>query len=314
MITVLIITYNHENTIARAIESVLNQKTKFNFKVRIYDDASNDNTFKIIKKYVSNYSDRITLIRRRKNLGEKNQFYALHDIKTKYFAILDGDDYWCDENKLQIQIEILENNNDCSFCAHNTIIDYNNSYKKKYLNYCTQKFNAIQNNKKSFYIEPHISSRVYRTECLNFNELKNPQIIVKDIACNCYYLIKGKLFYIDKVMSVYNYNFNGIYSSKSSLLQRFLRSSIIYQINKEFNFSYDKLFFNLFYKILNSSCISYIKWLLSKNKDIYYLKELNKYKMKYLQENLKDIKPLFLLKIKILGKSFCLRCTRERNL
>ena len=125
LLTALIVAYNHKNSIAKAIESVLEQKTNFKFQIWVLDDASTDGTSDIIKEYANKYPDKITHVLREKNLGGiQNVFQAVSKIDTKYYSTLEGDDYWTDENKLQIQVDILENNPDCSFCAHNTLKKY----------------------------------------------------------------------------------------------------------------------------------------------------------------------------------------------
>ena len=95
------------------------QVTTFKFKIIICDDCSSDNTQNIIKRYKKNFPDRISLILRKKNLGyQKSILYALKGCDTKYTAILEGDDFWTDSNKLQKQVDYLEQNPDCSLCTH----------------------------------------------------------------------------------------------------------------------------------------------------------------------------------------------------
>lgn len=119
MITVFLFSYNHSSFIEEAIESILEQVTTFNFKIIICDDCSSDNTQNIIKKYKKNFPDRISLILRKKNLGyQRSILYALKDCDTKYTAILEGDDFWTDVNKLQKQVDYLEENPFVSLCTH----------------------------------------------------------------------------------------------------------------------------------------------------------------------------------------------------
>lgn len=121
-VSVICLTYNHEDYLERALESILSQTTSFQFELLIHDDASTDNTKRIIKKYKDNYPDIITAI-----YEEQNQFSKGVDIvrkvvipvaKGEYFALCEGDDYWTDNNKLQKQIDFLDNHIDFSWCVH----------------------------------------------------------------------------------------------------------------------------------------------------------------------------------------------------
>lgn len=259
LVTVLLVTYNHIDSFDKAIQSVLCQKTNFSFQIIVLDDASTDGTSELIKKY--EHIPNIKIITREKNTNGKNTYLGLKEVNTKYYAILETDDYWSDENKLQIQVDILENNPDCSFCAHNTLVNYiSENRTKSFIDCKTKKFSFPPKRiTKKYYIEPHTSSRLYRSECLNLDEIKNPIIATYDIASNFYFLTKGNLYYIDKVMSVYNYTSKGIYSGASSYSQRFKSANVINQLNEEFNFKYNYLLARFFSTILNLNFFTYLQ-------------------------------------------------------
>ena len=261
LVTVILLTFNHINTFEKAINSVLEQKTNFPFQIIVYDDASTDGTSEIVKKYTD--IPNVKAVIREENAHGKNLYLALKDVNTKYYAILETDDYWCDENKLQTQVDILENNPDCSFCAHNTLVNYVKTNKTK----------------------EYITSRLYRSECLNLDEIKNPIIATYDIAVNFYFFTKGSLYYIDKVMSVYNYTAKGVYSGLSSFEQRYKSASVIHQINDEFDYKYNSLLSRFFLTRLNLNFIIYLILKFSKSKSFlksYYQKILDTYKKRYL--------------------------------
>ena len=266
LLTALIVAYNHKNSIAKAIESVLEQKTNFKFQIWVLDDASTDGTSDIIKEYANKYPEKIIHILREHNLGGiQNAYQAISKIDTKYYSTLEGDDYWTDENKLQIQVDILENNPDCSFCAHNTLkkyptnenhIQHNQQYLKSKIK--TGKYKFPKNVKRD-YIEPHYSSRVYRTSCLNLDKIKNPLIVCYDTAVTFWFLQFGKLYYTDKIMSVYNYTYQGVYSGLSAQMQKHMGASVIVQINEAFDFRYNKMFVDFFKKKIPMSIFEYLK-------------------------------------------------------
>lgn len=123
-VTVLIITFNHSKYISKCIESVLNQKTNFNYEILIHDDASSDNTVEIINSYIQKFGNKIRLISQKINqypIGINNIIfkYVVPHIKGKYVTYTDGDDYWCDEEKLQKQYNYMEAHDKCSLCISN---------------------------------------------------------------------------------------------------------------------------------------------------------------------------------------------------
>ena len=112
VVSVAIVTYNHEKFIAQAIESALNQQTDFRYEIVVGDDASSDSTFNICCRYKNEFPDKIKLVRSNTNRGLVwNYLQVLNECSGKYIAILEGDDYWTDRAKLRKQIEILEH--DC---------------------------------------------------------------------------------------------------------------------------------------------------------------------------------------------------------
>lgn len=120
LVSVRCITYNHENYIAQALDGFLMQKTNFPFEVIVHDDASPDRTADIVREYERKYPGII------KPIYEEENQYSKRDgslgrimnaaCKGKYIAICEGDDYWIDENKLQIQVDFLEKNSEYGMC------------------------------------------------------------------------------------------------------------------------------------------------------------------------------------------------------
>lgn len=126
MVSVVCMTYNQEKYIKKCINSLINQKTTFQYEIIIHDDCSTDGTVSILKKYKEKYKEKICLI-----LQETNQYskgvnileeIVMPYVRGKYIAFCEGDDYWCDVNKLQLQVSIMERNPQCWICAHSVSI------------------------------------------------------------------------------------------------------------------------------------------------------------------------------------------------
>lgn len=116
--------YNVEKYIDECLTSVLSQKVNFEYLIYIGNDGSNDNTLPIIQSYKKKYPQTIELFITdrlpRKYPGDYINFRNLFlKTKTEYFCVLDGDDFWLDEYKLQKQIDFLDNNKDFTVCGHN---------------------------------------------------------------------------------------------------------------------------------------------------------------------------------------------------
>lgn len=109
LVSVAVITYNMEKYLRPLLDSILKQKVNFTYEVIIDDDCSPDNSRGIIKEYQKKYPNIIKPIFRDKNVGgSKNMFGVLQHCQGKYIAILEGDDFWEDEEKLQYQVDFLE--------------------------------------------------------------------------------------------------------------------------------------------------------------------------------------------------------------
>ena len=122
MVSIICATFNHEKYIKRALDSFLMQKLKYKFEVVIHDDASTDNTPKIIKEYEKKYPDIFSCIYANENRTSKGvsvfKDYLIPASKGKYIAFCEGDDYFVDPLKLQKQVDYMESHPDCTLCVH----------------------------------------------------------------------------------------------------------------------------------------------------------------------------------------------------
>ena len=121
-VSVLLITYNHEKVIAQAIDSVVMQKTTFPIEVVIGEDCSTDGTRAIVRAYSEKYPALIRAILPEVNQGPfQNVMRTLNACRGQYIAGLEGDDYWTDPDKLQVQADFLDNHSECSISFHKVV-------------------------------------------------------------------------------------------------------------------------------------------------------------------------------------------------
>lgn len=128
IVSVVCCTYNQENYIKNCLEGFVNQKTTFPFQVIVHDDASTDSTAQIVREYERNYPEIIKGIYQKENqfsIHPKRISKFTHPMLTgKYVAFCEGDDYWCDNEKLEQQYNAMESNPDCSICVHKVEMIY----------------------------------------------------------------------------------------------------------------------------------------------------------------------------------------------
>lgn len=111
LVSVIMLTYRHARYLSQAIEGVLAQRTSFAIELLIADDASPDDTMDIVRQRQHERPDVIRGIHGRENIGAfRNGIRASGFVRGQFVAYCEGDDYWTDPNKLQMQIDWLERN------------------------------------------------------------------------------------------------------------------------------------------------------------------------------------------------------------
>lgn len=215
LVSVLMLTYNHEKFVAQAIESVLMQQVNYKYEIVIGEDCSTDRTRDIIVDFKNQYGNNIKLILQEKNTGGyKNSTDAYNACRGKYIALLEGDDYWTDPHKLQKQVEFLEKNPDFAICFHNMQIIYEDELHKNCLSNINQQ--EITN------IEELAScgNYIYTASCFFrkfLSELPDwiYQCPVGDYPIHLLNAQYGKIKFIDEVMGVYRVHKGGMWENKS---------------------------------------------------------------------------------------------------
>lgn len=214
-LTALVLTYNHEKTLARALDSILEQDTQYPLRIVIAEDASTDKTQHICKAYAKKFPDIITLRLQPHNTRGRHVTDALAEITTKYITILEGDDYWCNKNKVQTALDFLESHRKYTVFAHDTMYHSNQDGTDKSLVHDIHGLKNVKNTRGfDNYIYLHTSSRIYR-RCINIEEVFSHKVLAYDTYLAFLHLDKGPLYYYDKIMSVYNITGKGAWSKLS---------------------------------------------------------------------------------------------------
>ena len=250
LVSVCCTAYNHEKYIRSCLDGFVNQNTNFKYEVIVHDDASTDNTASIIQEYAEKHPDIIKPILQRENQYSKGiKIYKKHIFPKctgKYIAYCEGDDYWCDYDKLQKQVDILEENPEYVACVHQT----------KMLNLRDKKESLFVSYDKSCLVEVekffgatipwHTSSLMFRAE---LND-KRPSFCfiskqVGDWPTGVFLVLTGPVYFINDTMSIYRRFTEGSWSvmNVSKPNPEFWKEMVeILQLVDEYsNFKYHKL-------------------------------------------------------------------------
>ncbi|WP_075981920.1 glycosyltransferase [Bacillus massilinigeriensis] len=219
LVSINCITYNHEKYISDAIEGFLHQKTDFEYEILIGEDCSTDCTREIVEKYAKSYPNLIRVITSSRNVGAaENMRRLFQNSKGKYIALCEGDDYWIDMNKLQKQVDYMENNPDCTLCFHNGIVveDKNKINDRSVIPW-------MKNNEK-YYFNRSCQYTAGELALLGYIPTASylyPKHLLEDLPDWCYNAIVGdnviKLitsshgyaYYMNECMSVYRFGIGG---------------------------------------------------------------------------------------------------------
>lgn len=207
-ISVIVITYNHENYIGHTLESILMQDFEGTMEILVGDDCSTDKTRDVIMEYVNLNPGRITPILREKNLGAtKNSIDVIERARGKYLAFLEGDDFWTDNSKLQKQVEFLNENPDVIAVYHRTnIVDQNeNPMHEKSSGFIQSEYTTYEYERGIF--PGHTSSLVCRnifaTNMDSYRSIMESHPLIGDRTVVLLLLLEGKIKVMVDWMSSY---------------------------------------------------------------------------------------------------------------
>jgi len=244
-LSIVLLTYNHEKYVSQALESILMQKVDFDYELIVCEDCSTDKTRDIILQYANKFKN-IKLLFNKKNYGAPFTFMMskYNCSNAKYIALLEGDDYWTDQDKLQQQVDFLDKNLDFVGCSHDTEVFYEKEQRRvsmsegKTIKSVNGIADIIEN---GFYA--HTSSYVWRNIFKQGypKEMCYNQTLMGDWLLSMLYAKNGKIKYIDKVMTCYRVTGNGIWTKLSKPQQQFrlFRANYVYDklLNCEHKFA-----------------------------------------------------------------------------
>lgn len=212
ILSVIVITYGQEKYIKQAVDSIIMQKTNFKFEIIVGNDCSPDNTANILNEYKNGENYIFRIFNREKNVGPtKNLYLTIKEAKGKYVAFLEGDDYWTDENKLQMQVDFLEDPQNEKYVA--VAADFNDvdldgkflikhsdniQYHKRYSN-----FKILQNGSLGFHGNSLLCRNIFFTKIKDFSIIYKIDNLVADKIIPLLLTDFGDIYILDKVVGCY---------------------------------------------------------------------------------------------------------------
>ena len=210
MVSVLCSTYNQIKYIRTCLDSLLNQKTNFKYEIIVKDDASTDGQQEIIKEYAKTYPDKVIPMLLEENhfsrgLGHLAYEKFLNMSRGKYVAICEGDDFWTDENKLQIQVDFMEKHPECSLCGHAAYYANEDGTLRR------DKYFRLIEESRYLTTEELIENWMLATNSQLYRKSVRKDVVIPyqgkcingDYAALIYFSLKGKVYFLNRLMSAY---------------------------------------------------------------------------------------------------------------
>lgn len=228
LVAIYCLVYNHGEYLRECLDGFVNQKTDFPVVAIVHDDKSTDNSADIIREYCKKYPHLFHPIYEEENQYSKHNGSiervmnaAIEEIKPTYLAFCEGDDYWTDPNKLQKQVDVLEQHPEYVFCCHRYKI-FNEQDRTFSMDYAQDFYKDGED----LVVTPEIQSRTWVTKLLSM-------VARADLYMRARYTAKEKYgdtcldlyeFYelmkygngisLNRFMGVYRLQQNGIWTSQ----------------------------------------------------------------------------------------------------
>ncbi len=217
-VSVICNAYNHEKYIRKCLDSLVMQRTTFDYEILVHDDASTDKTADIIREFEGKYPDLIKPIYQTENQHSKGiaSRFQFPRVRGEYVAICEGDDFWTDELKLQKQFDALEAHPEIDMCAHSStkvaedgekILEYISPRKED----CIIDVEDVILGGGGFVAT---NSLMYRTCLIRGNEPEFRKYWRIDYTLQIFGSLRGGMLYLSDVMSAYRWLSVGSWTSK----------------------------------------------------------------------------------------------------
>lgn len=214
-VSVLIVSYNHEATIAEALESVLAQKVDDPLEIVIADDCSTDGTAELGRKYQQRYPGLITVLENSGNFGiTRNYQRGFAACSGKYIAVLEGDDYWLGTDRLSTLTNFLDQHPECVMAFNRILLLETTVPDCRPLQWESNQPYELKTGAELAYNNfiGNFSACVYRGDTVRKQDEHIYSLRMYDWLFNLSLSRFGLIGYIPRIMSVYRQHNNGTWS------------------------------------------------------------------------------------------------------
>ena len=243
---VILISYNQEVYIAKAVESVIMQKTESEVRVIVADDCSTDDTLNIIKSYEKKSKFKFVYMNHKHNLGyHENYRRAFSVCDGDYVAILEGDDWWSSENHLQQHVAFLSRHKKYSM-SFNNINFYNEKTCKYAIRYWPYSKDYFEYSLKDLIVNGNqignLSSCVFRTRLIHKLPEEFFMLDFADWELGMWMAQFGNVVKLKESTSVYRLNDKGQWTKLDSDSKKQSIVASLNAMNSLFKFKYKRMF------------------------------------------------------------------------
>lgn len=246
--------YNHQETIADTLDSILMQETSHRFHVYCLNDASTDNSGAILADYQARHPDKITVFTSTQNqgTGKKSILHHRPPVRGRYWTLLAGDDYWTASDKIEKQISILDQNPKAQGCSSHTVMRNEQTGEETIIKPSKQRWNLMDMVLKRHSLYVHPSSIIWRNAFLKHGHFFPPQFIKTQITGDTVLLHMslaggGEIVNYPEVTSCYRITGRGVWSKLSQQEQEKMNKNI-----REFIISWLPLKYRIAHKLIES--------------------------------------------------------------
>jgi glycosyltransferase involved in cell wall biosynthesis len=235
----VIITYNHDRFIEQTLRQALAQRVNFDYEIIVADDCSTDRTREIILDFCDRHPGRIVPILRDRNGGPVNLIEAMASCHGQYIALIDGDDYWVCEYKLQRQVDFLDQHRDYALCCHRVQVRDETGEGRDGI-WPHPDFAAG-----TYTIEDLIAgnfiptcSVMYRSECIGSLPDWFVDVSPRDWVRHILAARSGKIQLMDEAMAVYRMHSGGMWTSGRAIDQKHDMLRMMAALDRYMDFQY----------------------------------------------------------------------------
>ena len=237
LVSVLMITYNHADFLAEAIEGVVRQRCDFPFELIVGEDASTDTTRAIALDYQKRFPEIVRVIYSGRNVGMlQNGDRIFRRARGEFVAYCEGDDFWCAPDKLARQVALIRDDPGVSIVHADWIRAYRKSGDWK-----LNPSGSVHRRTSSHLLQGDLFDRWYlprilRTCTVLLRRQTVQQLVASGLAqreykfgdnvLNAYVTAIGKVAYVPQIVAVYRTSPNSALRSGTSARVAFYKSCL----------------------------------------------------------------------------------------